>query len=105
MLDWFANTWNELKTFLYSLVLTVQDIMKDIGIFFFESFMDISLLAIDGLDSFFAGLDVASHINGLPSGVTYYASALGLSQAMGMIIIAITIRMLLQLIPFVRLGS
>lgn len=105
MLDWFANTWNELQTFLYSLVLTVQDIMKDIGIFFFESFMDISLLAIDGLDSFFAGLDVASYINGLPSEVTYYASALGLSQAMGMIIIAITIRMLLQLIPFVRLGS
>ena len=57
MLDWLAETWNDLQTFLYSLVLTVQDIMKDIGIFFFESFLDISLLAIDGLDSFFAGLD------------------------------------------------
>lgn len=105
MLDWLAETWNDLQTFLYSLVLTVQDIMKDIGIFFFESFMDISLLAVDGLDSFFAGLDVASYIDALPPEVSYYASALGLSQAMGMIIIAITIRLLLQLIPFVRLGS
>ena len=105
MLDWLADTWNDLQTFLYSLVLTVQDIMKDIGIFFFESFLDVSLLAINGLDSFFSGLDVASYINSLPSEVSYYASALGLSQAMGMIIIAITIRMLLQLIPFVRLGS
>lgn len=105
MLDWLSNTWNEAKQFFYSLVLTVQEIFKDIFIWLFDSFMDISLLAISGLDSFFSGLDVASYINALPPEVSYYASAIGLSQAMGMIIIAITIRLILQLIPFVRLGS
>jgi len=105
MLDWFATTWNEAKQFLYSIVLTVQEIFKDMFIWLFESFLDISILAINGLDSFFTGLDIANHINSLPPEVSYYASALGLSQAMGMIIIAITIRLLLQLIPFVRLGS
>ena len=104
-MDWFAETWNEAKQFFYSLVLTIQDIYKDIFIWLFESFMDISILAIHGLDSFFEGLDIASHINSLPPEVSYYASAIGLSQAMGMIIISITIRLLLQLIPFVRLGS
>lgn len=105
MLDWFAETWNEAKQFLYSVVLTIQEIFKDMYIWLFESLMDISLLAINGLDSFFSGLDVATYISSLPSGVSYYASASGLSQAMGMVIIAITIRLLLQLIPFVRLGS
>ncbi|WP_036933901.1 DUF2523 family protein [Pseudoalteromonas sp. BSi20439] len=105
MLDWLANTWNEAKQFFYSLVLTVQEIYKDMFIWVFESFMDISLLAISGLDSFFSGLDVASYFNSLPPEVSYYASAIGLSQAMGMVIIAITVRMILQLIPFVRLGS
>lgn len=105
MLDWLAETWNDLQQFLYSIVLTVQSIFKDMGIFFFESFLEISLLAVNGLDSFFSGLDIASHMNSLPPEVSYYASALGLSQAMAMIIVSITARMLLQLIPFVRLGS
>lgn len=105
MLDFLAETWNDLQTFLYSLVLTIKTIMEDIGTFFFESFLNITLLALDGLDSFFSGLDIASYTNSLPAEVSYYASALGLSQAMGMIISAITIRLSLQLIPFVRLGS
>ena len=105
MLDWLANTWNEAKQFFYDLVLSIQAIFKDIFMWIFENILDLSLLAINGLDSFFAGLDVAQHINALPPEVSYYASALGLSQAMGMIILAITIRILLQLIPFVRHGS
>lgn len=105
MLDWLAETWNELQQFLYSLVLSIKTIFQDIGIYFFEKFLDVALLAINGLDRFFSGLDIASHINSLPPEVSYYASALGLSQAMSMIIVSITIRMLLQLIPFVRLGS
>jgi hypothetical protein len=55
MLDWLAETWNDLQQFLYSIVLTVQSIFKDMGIFFFESFLEISLLAVNGLDSFFFG--------------------------------------------------
>ena len=79
--------------------------MEDISIYIFESFMNISVLAVQGLDGLFSGLDIAQYINALPPEATYYASALGLSQAMAMIIISITIRFLLQLIPFVRLGS
>ncbi|MDB2355738.1 DUF2523 family protein [Pseudoalteromonas sp.] len=104
-MQWFADTWNEAKQFFYSIVLTIQEIHKDMSIWLFESFLDISLMAIQGLDVFFAGLDIATYINALPPSVSYYASALGLSQAMSMIIIALTIRLLLQLIPFVRLGS
>ena len=105
MLDWLQETWNEAKEFLYSIVLTVLELLKDLAIWIFESFLEISILAIHGLDSVFAGLDIASHINSLPPAVSFYASSLGLSQAMSMIIISLGIQFLLQLIPFVRLGS
>ena len=105
MLDWLAQKWVELQQFLYSLLLTLVTILKDLFTFFYEGFLNIALMAIQGLDGLFDGLDIAQHINSLPPEVTFYASALGLSQAMTMIIISITIRFLLQLIPFIRLGS
>ncbi|UJX27715.1 VSK receptor (plasmid) [Pseudoalteromonas sp. CF6-2] len=105
MLDWLQETWNEAKEFAYSLLLTIVEFLKDIAIWIFEQFMDLSILAIHGLDSVFSGLDIASHINSLPPAVSFYASSLGLSQAMSMIIISLTLRFLLQLIPFTRLGS
>lgn len=105
LLDWLQDTYNDFLNFLYSMFLTVVDMFKDLFFWITEQLLDLSLLIVTGLDSFFSGLDVASYINSIPPSVQYYASAVGLSQAMGMIIIAITIRFLLQLIPFVRLGS
>ncbi len=105
MLDWLAQKWVELQQFLYSILLTYMAMIEDIMIALYEGFLNIALIAIRGLDGFFDGLDIAQHINSLPPEVTFYASALGLSEAMTMIIISITIRFLLQLIPFIRLGS
>ena len=105
LLQWFEDRFNDLLDFLYSLLLTLLDMLKDLFFWIIEQLLDLTLLIISGLDSFFSGLDVAQYINALPPEVQYFASAVGLSQAMGMIIIAITIRFLLQLIPFVRLGS
>lgn len=105
MLDWLAQKWVELQQFLYSILLTYMTFLEDIMTALYEGFLNIALIAIQALDGFFDGLDIAQHINSLPPEVTFYASALGLSEAMTMIIISITIRFLLQLIPFIRLGS
>lgn len=105
MLDWLAQKWVEMQQFFYSLLLTIGTLLKDLFIFIYESFLNISVLTVSALDGLFDGLDIAQHFSSLPPEVTYYASALGLSQAMSMIIISITIRFLLQLIPFIRLGS
>lgn len=105
MLDWFAETWHDFKQFLYSLVLTVFDMLKDLFLWIFEGLLDISILALQGLDTYFDGLNIASYINQIPESVQWFLSAIGVPQAMTMIITAITIRLLLQLIPFTRLGS
>lgn len=105
LLNWLQEKFVELQQFLYSLVLTLFDILKDIFFFIMESLFDLSILIVKGLDSLFSGLDLASYINALPPEVKFYASAIGLSEATAMIISAIAIRFLLQLIPFVRFGS
>lgn len=64
-------------------------------------------LAISILSSFdFSGL--SQHVGswaGLPAGVLEVLAAIGLSTAVGIIVSAIGIRLLLQLVPFTRLGS
>ena len=105
MLEWLVQTWEDFKFFAYQIVLTIGEFFKDIFIWIFEQVLSLVILILDGLSAMFDELNIASYINGIPSSVTYFASASGLSEAMGMIITALTIRFFLQLIPFVRWGS
>lgn len=105
MLDWLATTWNELKQFLWSIVLSFAEMHKDLAIFIFESFLDISYYALNGMDSYFDGLNISSYTSMIPPDVTWFLGQIGLTQALTMIVTAITIRIILQLIPFTRLGS
>jgi len=105
MLDWFAQRWNALVDFLYSLVLSLLDILKDLFYFIIESLFALVLLMLDGLGALFSGLNVTQYISAIPPGTAHIMSSIGLAEAMGMIVVCITIRIGLQLIPFVRLGS
>ena len=105
MLEWLVQTWEDAKTFTYSILLTLIEMVKDVFIWIFEQFMDLIIVILDGLGSLFDGLNIASYINAIPPSAAYFAAASGLGQATGMIVAALTIRFLLQLIPFTRLGS
>ncbi|WP_419147509.1 DUF2523 family protein [Pseudoalteromonas 'SMAR'] len=105
MLAWLVQTWEDFKLFVYSMMLTFFDALKDILFWLMESFLDLIIVILDGLGTLFDGLNVAQYINAIPPTTQYFATASGLGQAMGMIITSLTIRFLLQLIPFTRLGS
>jgi hypothetical protein len=105
MLDWFANKWNEFVDFMWRLVLSFADMLKDFFIWIFETIMTGVISLIDGLASLLDGLAVAGHFGALPPETAHMLSQLGLTEAMGMIITALTVRFILQLIPLVRLGS
>ena len=105
MLDWLATTWNELQQFLWSIVLSIGEIQKDLSIWIFEQFLSISELALNGMDSYFDGLNISSYTSMIPPDVTWFLGQIGLTQALTMIVTAITIRIILRLIPFTRLGS
>jgi len=105
MLDWFANRWNDFIDFMWKLMLSLFDMLKDFFIWIMESLMDVALLMLDGVGAMMSGLDVAQYMSFLPPETISTLSQIGLSQAMGMIITCISIRFILQMIPFVRWGS
>ena len=105
MLDWLANRFNDLIDFLWLLVLSFFDMLKDFFIWIMELILDAALLLMDGLSGLLDGLSTVGTFGALPPETMHMLSTLGLSEALGMIVTALSIRLLLQLIPFVRLGS
>jgi len=79
-------------------------LLQDAVCWVFESVIRLVISILGGID--FSGLtSYAGAWAGLPAGTTEVLAAVGLSQAVGIVITAIGIRLMLQLVPFTRLGS
>ncbi|MFN3414983.1 MAG: DUF2523 family protein [Caldimonas sp.] len=81
-----------------------SDLLSDIACWVFEQVLDIALGVVQVLD-FSAITHYAASFGQLPAQVAEVLAACGLGSAMVIIGSAITTRLLLQLIPFTRLGS
>lgn len=80
------------------------DILNDAACWPFEQVMKITVSAVGGID--LSGLDsYASQAGSLPGEILNIMSLLGAGTCVGIITAAIGVRVVLQLIPFVRLGS
>lgn len=105
MLDWLANRWNDSIDFIWRIVLSLFDMLKDFFIWIVETLMDGAILLIDGLSSLLGGISAVGGMGMLPAETAGTLSQIGLTEAVGMIVVSLSIRFLLQLIPFVRWGS
>ncbi len=91
----------QLKSFL----LTLWDILTDILLMVVDLFMSVGLYALEGMSEGLELVNITNYINDMPVEVLGIINAIGLGEAIGMIMAAGTARLLMQLIPFVRLGS
>ena len=105
MLDWLAGVWNAFVDLMYRMVLTVYDAFKDLLLWAFDEFMGLSIFILDGVGDLFSSLDVTQYVEALPVETKGILALTGIGDASSMIVAAIIIRLILQLIPFVRLGS
>lgn len=105
MFEWITDLFNTLIEFLYRLVLSLVDMLSDMFLALFEQMLEAAKGLIGLISDMLAPVDISQYLTGLPSGVAWVMSQIGLPQALVIIITAITIRLILQLIPFVRLGS
>lgn len=105
MLDWFADRWNEFIDFMWRLVLSLFDMLKDFFYWIIEQLFSVGVLLLDSVGSLLSGLDVAQYFSAIPPEAAYMLSITGFSQATGMIVTCLSIRFILQMIPFVRWGS
>lgn len=97
-LDWLLSQFK-------SLMLTLWDMLKDLLTFIVDTVMTAGMLILEGFSSALELIDLSSYITSMPNEVQYVMSATGLGQALGIVMTAGAARLLMQLIPFVRLGS
>lgn len=83
---------------------TVWDMLKDFLIYCVDALLELGISILNGLALSF-DWNPSEYINGLPSDVTNVLGLVGLGEATVIITGAILVRLVLQLIPFTRLGS
>lgn len=103
-MSWVSDIFNKLVDFLYRALISLVDMFKDMFFWCLERVfeaVDFCLALVVGI---FEPIDLSQYIN-IPSGVAWMMAQVGVPQCLTIITLAITVRLLLQLIPFVRLGS
>ncbi|AAL49742.1 TPA: DUF2523 domain-containing protein [Vibrio cholerae] len=104
-MDWVIDLFNKLIEFLYRLLITLIDMLKDVFLWLIDGVLSAVNLLLEKALSLIEPMDVSSYLTGIPSGAAWVISAIGIPQCLGMIMSAIIVRILLQLVPFTRLGS
>lgn len=105
MPQWLRDFGNWILDMFKTLAYTLFTMVKDALMFIFEQFMLLITFILDSMGDLFDALDITQYTNSIPPEVGWVMQQIGLGQALTMIISAITIRIMLQLIPFTRLGS
>lgn len=100
-----VDLFNKLLEFLYQLLLTLFDMLKDIFLWIVEQVMNAVNMVLPSVFALFAPVDMSQYMTSIPPTVAWVFAAVGVPQCLSIILAAITIRLLLQLIPFTRLGS
>lgn len=104
-MEWLVDLFNKLLEFLYQLLLTLFDMLKDIFLWIVEQVMNAVNMVLPSVFALFAPVDMSQYMTSIPPKVAWVFAAVGVPQCLSIILAAITIRLLLQLIPFTRLGS
>lgn len=97
LIGWLAAAFPQLFVDLF-------EAAGDLLVYLFDMAGDLVLSAINSFDWTWLG-DAAAFWYSLPPIAVDVAAAVGLPQAFGIIVGASLVRFVLQLIPFVRLGS
>ena len=104
-MDLIYSAYNNLVDYLYSLLLSLGVILKDISIWLMVELMSVSRVLLDGFSGVFESLDLTQYLTALPSDVTNVMGLCGIGNCTSIIVSCLLVRLLMQLIPFVRLGS
>ncbi|MEW6470518.1 MAG: DUF2523 family protein [Bacteroidota bacterium] len=103
LIAWIVYGIETVKVFLQSLVLTLWDAFQDFFAWIFDQLLSIASSALSLVD-FDASQFNACSVP-LAGEVLNILGLVGIGEAAAIIVSAIGIRIILQLIPFTRLGS
>lgn len=101
----FHSIWEAFVEFLKTIVLTIFDMLKDVMYFIFDAFLSLAFTLLDAAFAMLDLINVTQYVSALPSDALNIMGLIGIGEAIGLVAVAIIIRLTLQLIPFTRLGS
>lgn len=104
VLQFFSDLFDGLLDFLRALVNTVFDMLKDLFYWVVDQVVGLGMSLLSGVLGN-PELSLAQYFTVLPPETRMVVARIGLVEALAVIAGAIVIRLLLQLIPFTRLGS
>ena len=97
VLEWIGALW-------IAIFVALWDLVKDGFAWLFEQVLKVAVSAIGSIDT--SAVDAyAGQVGALPAELLNILGLLGVGTAISIITAAITVRLVMQLIPFVRLGS
>jgi len=99
-----VGLWHLLGLLAVAVFSSASDLLKDMGCWVLDQVMGLTIHIL-GVFDFSALTQWATSWAGLPAMTLEVLRAVGISTSVGIIITAIGIRLVLQLIPFTRLGS
>ena len=102
---WFDSFLAWVLALIADLLIGVWDLLSDFLIFVFDKVFDLVLYIVSGLSWSFGSFSPATYWAMLPADLINVLNLIGVPIALGMIVAALSIRFVLQLIPFVRWGS
>ncbi|MEZ8363311.1 DUF2523 family protein [Vibrio splendidus] len=105
MLDWFAQRWNDFLDLCLSVLLSLWDMFNDLICYVLESAFNVVYLIVNGISGAFSSFGLVQYLSMLPNEMLNIMSLVGANEASAIIVSAVVVRVILQLIPFVRLGS
>lgn len=94
-----------IKSFFQNLIDSAWLMLQDFFIWAFENGLGLAIPAINALSEVADLVDFTQYISALPPEVIGVAGAVGIGEASAIVVTSLIIRITLQLIPFVRLGS
>jgi hypothetical protein len=107
--DWLAGEyggiWDKFKAIIDKLFDEVEEMFKDMLIYVVDTFLDLTTTILETIAIDFSVFDPSTYFSAMPAEVSQVIGIIRIPEAIGIIVAAIAIKMLLQLIPFTRLGS
>ncbi|MBL4610916.1 MAG: hypothetical protein COB45_08410 [Gammaproteobacteria bacterium] len=97
--------WDAFVKYIWDVCLSVFGFFKDMFWWVLDTIFSIGQTMLGSVSNGLSNLNPLMYFDSIPSSTKWFMNAVGFNESMGIIITAITIRFLMQAIPFVRWGS
>lgn len=96
--------FNAIIQVFVDLMVALELLLKDIFYWVIDTVLDFVIPLLDTVGQTLT-FNPATYINAMPAETVNFMAAVGIGEATTIIVAALTVRLILQLIPFTRLGS